>query len=200
MAQERKKVVTPPFRVSFPSVFTKSEFGEGKPKYSVVALFYPGKMNDKEKAQFKAMQGLLDEACRGKFGKPLVEMAKNPNFKRGLRKGEEKADLDGYGEGCVFATLSTLNRPGLIDKEKQPILSEEDFYAGCWARATVTAYGYDNKSKGVAIGLQNLQKLGEGDPFSSRVAAEEDFGDDADEVWGGSEVAPAAEGDDFLDS
>lgn len=197
MAQERKKVVTPPFRVSFPSVFEKSQFGEGKPKYGVTMLFYPEKMNDKEKAQFAAMKSILDEACRGKFGKPRAKLLENPNFKGGIRKGEEK-DLDGYGPGCLFAAASSQNRPGLIDKDRQPILSEEDFYPGCWARATVTAYAYDNKSKGVAFGLQNLQKLGDGESFRSSTPAEDDFEDDASEVWGGQEAAPSAEGDDFL--
>lgn len=196
---ERSKVTTPPFRVSFPAVFEKSQYGEGKPKYSVVMLFYPEKMNDKEKKRFSAMKGLLDEACRAKFGKSLKDMSKNPNFKPGIRKGEEKEDLDGYGEGMLFATASSLMQPGIIDRDRDPIINAEDFYAGCWSRATVTAYAYDNKSKGCAFGLQNLQKLGDDDSFSGRVGAEDDFEKDEDEVWEGDSAAPDAdEDDDFL--
>lgn len=90
----------------------------------------------------------------------------------------------------MFATASSKQRPGLVDRNKQPILTEEEFYPGCWARATVTAYSYDNVGKGVAFGLHNIQKLGDDENFTGRVAAEEDFGDDADDVWSGSDIAP----------
>lgn len=195
---ERTKVTTPPFRVSFPEVFEKKGYDGSEPKYSVTMLFYPGKMSDKEKAQFQAMKGILDEACRAKFGKPLKEMAENPNFKRGIRKGEEKPDSEGYGAGCIFAKASSLKQPGLIDRDRTPIMKEDDFYPGCWARATVTAYAYDNKSKGVAFGLQNLQKLGDDGSFSGRVAADDDFEKNENDVWEDTETAPALDEDDPL--
>lgn len=195
---ERTKVTSPPFRVSFPEVFEKKGYDGSDPKYSVVMLFYPAKFSKKEAAQFKAMKALLSEACDIKFSKPLDEMKKNPSFKRGLRMGEEKPDLDGYGEGCVFATASSKMQPGLIDRDRSPIMRPEDFYPGCWARATLTAYGYDNKSKGVAFGLQNLQKLGEGESFSGRTAADEDFENDEDDVWKDEETAPDLDEDDPL--
>lgn len=201
MAEQRSKVTTPPFRLSFPAVFEKSQYGDGQPKYSVVMLFYPDKMNDKEKAKYKAMRKLLSEACQIKFSKPLKEMAKNPNFKRGIRDGMEKEDLDGYGAGCKFATASSKMQPGIIDRDRDPILKSEDLYPGCWCRATVTAYGYDNKSKGVAFGLQNIQKLGEGESFSGRTDAEDDFDNDEDDVWADEDGSAAPDGnddDDFL--
>jgi len=162
---ERLKAVTPPFRVSFPAVFEASSYQGGDPKYSVVMLFYP----DKFKKLIKDLPG---------------------NFKKPLRDGAEKAHLDGYGEGMMFGTASSKQRPGLVDRTKQPILTEEEFYPGCWARATITAYPYDNVGKGVAFGLHNLQKLGDDENFTGRVAAEDDFGDDADDVWQGADIAP----------
>jgi len=39
----------------------------------------------------------------------------------------------------------------------------------------VRAFAYENKSKGIAFGLQNIQKLGDGEPFSGRVKAADDF-------------------------
>ncbi len=200
MAKERTKVTSPPFRVSFPEVFEKKGYDGSDPKYSVVMLFYPDKMTDPEKKRFVAMKAMLDEACREKFsGKSLSEMKKSPAFKRGLRLGEEKPDLDGYGEGCVFATASSKQQPGIIDLGRDPIIRAEDFYPGCWARATLTAYGYDNKSKGVAFGLQNIQKLGDDDSFSGRTAAEDDFDKDEDDVWAGNDAAaPDLDPDDPL--
>jgi hypothetical protein len=67
-------------------------------------------------------------------------------------------------------------QPGLVDQNLQRIISTDDFYSGCYARATITAYGYDKAgNKGVAFGLQNVQKLADGERFSGRTAAEDDF-------------------------
>ena len=185
---ERLKAVTPPFRVSFPAVFEASSYQGSDPKYSVVMLFYPDKFTDADKRAWVAVQAIADAASKDMFKKLVKDLP--GNFKKPLRDGAEKAHLDGYGEGMVFGTASSKQRPGLVDRNKQPILAEDEFYPGCWARATVTAYPYDNIGKGVAFGLHNLQKLGDDENFTGRVAAEDDFGDDADDVWQGADIAP----------
>lgn len=185
---ERLKAVTPPFRVSFPSVFEATSYQGSDPKYSVVMLFYPDKFTDADKRAWASVQAIADAASKDMFKKLVKDLP--GNFKKPLRDGAEKAHLDGYGEDMVFGTASSKQRPGLVDRERQPILAEDEFYPGCWARATVTAYPYDNIGKGVAFGLHNLQKLGDDDNFTGRVAAEDDFGDDADDVWQGADIAP----------
>ncbi len=179
MANKKKRVVlkTPPFRVSFPQVFEPESYDGGKPKYSVVALFYPGKMNEAEKKAFEAMKALAHEVGMDFHKTPLSEFAEL-GMKKPFRDGKQKKDMDGYGEGCVFCTLSSKMRPGLVDRNREPIINPEEFYPGCWGRASITCYGYDNKGKGVAFGLQNLQKLRDDESFSQRVAAEDDFDDD----------------------
>ena len=185
---ERLKAVTPPFRVSFPSVFEASSYQGSDPKYSVVMLFYPDKFTDADKRAWATVQAIADAASKDMFKKLVKDLP--GNFKKPLRDGAEKAHLDGYGEGMVFGTASSKQRPGLVDRQKQPILTEDEFYPGCWARATITAYPYDNIGKGVAFGLHNLQKLGDDENFTGRVAAEDDFGDDADDIWQGADIAP----------
>jgi hypothetical protein len=177
---ERKAVFTPPFRVSFPNVFRPTSYQGGDPKYSIVMLFYPANFNDKHKAAWKDVGRIANEAAIEAFKKPLKELP--DNFRKPFRKGEEKAHLDGYGEGCIFFSASSKQAPGVIDRNKANVL-EQDFYPGCWARASISAFAYDNKGKGVSFGLHNLQKLGEGENFSGRVAAEEDFGDNVDDVF-----------------
>lgn len=125
------------------------------------------------------------------------------------RNGATKT-LEGYGPGTQFASLTTKMRPGLIDARKRPIYSkfnEEDMakveklvaegkeedvdflvdegstvYAGCYMRATVSVYSYDNKGKGVAWGLMNVQKVKDGDRLDSRIDAAEDFEDDLEDM------------------
>lgn len=178
------KVVTPVFRVSFPAVFEAKSFDNGPPKFSVSAIWDPSRFTPAEKKLWDAMIGLADSVSMERFKKKMNDLP--GNFKKAIRDGAEKADLAGYGEGLLFANLSSKMKPGLIDRDRTPILSAEDFYPGCYARATITAYSYDNKGKGVAFGLQNLQKIAEGERLDSRTDAAEDFGDDdvADDRWG----------------
>lgn len=177
---ERKAIFTPPFRVSFPNAFRPSSYNGGEPKYSIAMLFYPAKFNEQAKKAWKEMGRIADEAALEKFKKRIKDFP--DNFRKPFRKGEEKAHLDGYGEGCIFASASSKQAPGVVDRNRENIL-EQDLYAGCWARASVTAFAYDNKGKGVAFGLHNIQKLGEGESFSGRIAAEEDFGDEVGDVF-----------------
>lgn len=193
--KERTKVVTPPFRVSFPAVFEAKSYDGGEAKFSTVAIFEPAKFSEADKKAWAAMHAIADESSRSMFKKPLKDLP--ANFKKPFRDGVEKAHLEGYGEGKVFMTLSSKQRPGLVDKDRQAIITQDEFYPGCWARATVTSYPYDNKGKGVAFGLHNLQKLGDDTNFSGRVAAEDDFEDDAGDVFQGA-AAGELEKDDPL--
>ena len=175
------KVQTPPFRVSFPSVFQKHSYKGSEPKYSVTMIFDVEKFSEADKEKYKNMRKLLSNACKEKFGKKIKDMGSS--FKRGLRQGSEKSDLEGYGEpGIMFAVAASKKMPGVVDRDKIEI-GEEDFYGGCYARATVSAYAYDNVGKGVAFGLHNIQKLGDGEDFTGRTNAKDDFADDADDVW-----------------
>lgn len=177
-----KKVVTPVFRVSFPAVFEAKSFDNGPPKFSVSAVWDPSRFTDAEKKLWQGMLDLCDEVSLERFKKKMGDLP--GNFKKAIRDGAEKADLAGYGEGLMFANLSSKMKPGLIDRDRTPILDAEDFYPGCYARATITAYSYDNKGKGVAMGLQNLQKVKDGERLDSRTDASEDFDDaEIDDRW-----------------
>jgi hypothetical protein len=174
-----RKVTTPKFRASFVYIFKPQPPMEGsantEPKYGVTMLFDQAAQKT---AEFKALKQLALTALREKFGdkpKPdgngwFVGM-KNP-----LRDGAEKAEMEGYGEGVIFASATSKMQPGLVDQGLSRIISEQDFFSGCYARATVTAYGFDKAgNKGVAFGLQNVQKLANGEAFSGRTAAEDEF-------------------------
>jgi hypothetical protein len=176
-----KKVVTPVFRVSFPSVFEASSWEGSAPKFEVTGLFDPSKFSEKDKERWRAMQALADEVSMDKFKKKVKDLP--GNCKKPFRDGAEKEDLEGFEEGKPFARMSSKLRPGLIDVDRTPITDESEFYPGCYARATVTAYAYDNVGKGVAFGLQNLQKVADGERLDSRTDAAEDFEDDIDDEW-----------------
>jgi hypothetical protein len=177
-----QKVITPVFRMSFPSLFEASSYEGGAPKYSVCAVFDPSKFTEADKKRWDAMAKLADEVSVGKFKKKIAALP--ANFKKPFRDGEEKADLSGFGEGKIFCNFGSKIKPGIVDRDNTPIVDEGEIYPGCYARATVTCFAYDNIGKGVSFGLQNVQKIKDGERLDNRTDATEDFGDEEiDSTW-----------------
>lgn len=182
MEIEKKKCMTPEFRVSFPHVFEKHTGFDGQePKYSLVMLF-------SKKTDLKDLKRAAFNAATEKFG-PKEKWPKN--LRLPFRNGDEKSDLAGY-EGTIFVTASSKLAPQVIGNKKVdgqfPRLEKDDglFYAGCYARATLIAFAYDKAgNKGVSFSLQNVQKLKDGEAFSGRKDADAEF----DEVDDGSDDA-----------
>lgn len=160
-------VMTPEFRVSFPVVFSpKLNDLSGKTEYSIVALFGKG-------ADLSALHAAAKAAIEDKWG---PDKSKHPKGLKSPFRDQGEKKYGGYEEGNTFMTFKSAQRPGLVNADKVDIIDERDFYAGCYARATVRAYAYDNKgNRGVAFGLQNIQKLREGEPLGGRVAPQKEF-------------------------
>lgn len=166
--------MTPEFRVSFASVFAPTAFMDQKAKYSLVMLF--------DKSQdISALKELANKTVIEKW----PDKEKRPkNLRNPFRDGdEEKPDVPGY-ENTIFTTCSSLKKPQVVDIERDLIFTEDEFYSGCFARATLTCFAYpsspekDRGNRGVAFGLQNVQKLRDGEPFTGRSSAAEDFSED----------------------
>lgn len=188
----QKKIMTPKFRVSFPNVFEARAVVAGqKPKYSLTMLFNMSEI-DKDPVQKKLWEEMVQAAkvtAAEKWPKALPANMQSP-----FRKGEEKEQYSGYGPGIIFVTASTTTRPGLVDAQMVKIIQPEDFYAGCYARATVNPYAWSYLGKnGVSFGLQNIQKLADGDAFSGRADAESDFDAQLDTNINGTSSISAAD-------
>lgn len=56
-------------------------------------------------------------------------------------------------------------------------LEKEEFKSGDYGRVTVNFYYFEVDSKGVAVGLNNIQKLLDGEPLGNSSSADDDFGD-----------------------
>lgn len=179
---QARKVTTPKFRAAFAWVFKPQPPMEGsgqtEGKYGVTMLF---DAEARKTVAYKNLLALATAAAKEKFGDKLKSDGNGwfHGLRNPIRNGDEKSELDGY-EGCMFASATTKMQPGVVDAQLNRIISDapdiDGFYSGCYARATVTAYGYDKAgNKGVAFGLQNLQKLADGEPFSGRARAENDF-------------------------
>lgn len=160
--KEIDKIVTPVFRVSFPQVFEAKSFEGAKPKFSIVMLF-------KKNENLQTMKELAKRALFNKWGNDLP-----PNLNTPFRDGNS-VDYDGY-ENIIYAPASSQYQPGIVDEQKQTLIDPKQFYAGCYAIASVNAYAYDVAgNKGVSFGLQNLMKMNDGEPLTGGATAEQDF-------------------------
>lgn len=169
MAKSNKvKVITGKVRFSYANVFTPvaSEEG-GDPKYGVSIII---SKDDKETVD-KINKAV--EECKASnaafFGGSVPKLLKG-----GLRDGDAERDDEAYANS-YFINANSFQKPGVVDVDLNPILNKDEFYSGCYGRASLTFYPYDGKSKGIACGLGNLQKLEEGDKLGGGASAATDF-------------------------
>lgn len=158
--QTVRKATTPVARVCFPNVFRKNEKSG---KYQLDLVF------DK-KADLSELKKMAQEAAKEYFGDTLPKNIRSP-FKFEPRKNQTTGEIyAGYDDMACYITVRSDSQPGVVDASLQEIIDEQDFYGGCYARATVTCFAYGGKKKGyvpgISFGLQNIQKLKDGEPFS----------------------------------
>ncbi len=160
-------IITPKFRCSFPWLFEAQPpmaGSTGPAMYSVVMLF--DKATD---------LSLLKAAASAAAAAMWPDKAKRPpNFRTPFRNGDEK-QIDGY-PGTIYVTAKSKTRPGVVDQNVKPIMSQDVLYAGCYCIAQVTCYAYSKAGNhGVAFGLSNVQKVADGEPFTARSKPEDVF-------------------------
>ena len=191
---ERVRLITPRFRVSFPDVFAKRVFqgqGEESGRYACAALFsgftvannatvikVPDAWTEGEKEKWKKLLAECNRVSLEAFKKPMKDLDRGV-YKLPFHRGEEK-EYAGYGPGVVYCTMSAKNfKPTVVDvRDLSAQIGSEEFYAGCYARASVTPFAFNNIGKGIALGLNHLQKLKEGERLDACTSAEDDLGAD----------------------
>jgi hypothetical protein len=171
--QPATKVVTGKVRLSYAHLFTPKAIEEGQePKYSVCLL-----IPKSDTATVKKINAAI-EAAKKAGEKILVNQnGKMPtNLKMPLRDGdEERADAPEYA-GHWFINANSAQKPGVVDQNVNPVLDQSEVYSGCYARASINFFAFNKAgNKGIGCGLNNVQKLADGEPLSGRTRAEDDF-------------------------
>jgi hypothetical protein len=170
MTQTTKvKVVTGNVRFSYANVFQpKASMEGGTPKYSV-SIIIPKSDKDTISRLQKAFED-TKAASATLFGGTVPK-----NLKGGLRDGDAEKDDPVYA-GSYFINANSVQKPGVVDAELNPIINADEFYSGCYGRASVTFYPYNAQgSKGIACGLNNIQKLEDGEKLGGGSNAAADF-------------------------
>jgi hypothetical protein len=158
-----ENIITPEFRAAFISVHkaTSQKNADGttsKPKFSIRAVFPAD-------ADLKQMKGEAQDAAEGKWGAGKVPKTMRSPFRL---NAELDKPVPGIPDDWIVMTFSANEdrRPGVVDASLQDIIDPTQVYNGAWFRAQVRAFAYENAgNKGVSFGLQNVQKLRDGDPL-----------------------------------
>jgi hypothetical protein len=121
------------------------------------------------------------------------------SFKLPIHDGDEDKPDDEVYAGHVYLNAYANTKPGIAraigkgadGKTKfQEITDTTEVYSGCYAKVSINFYIYDNQSKGIGVGLNNIVKVQDGESLGGRSSVNEDFGD---------EEFDDDEDDDFLD-
>ena len=181
MMKNPTKVITgPKTRWSYANVWQPKSINGGTPKYSV-SLIIPKSDTvtvNKIKSAIQAAYEEGESKLKGN-GKsvPSLKAIKTP-----LRDGDlERPDDDAY-KNSYFVNANSTTAPGVVDADRQPIIDTSEVYSGVYGRASINFYAFNsNGNKGIACGLNNLQKISNGEPLGGRSRAEDDFADEEDD-------------------
>ena len=176
-ANPTKVITGPKIRRSYANVWEPKSIKGGAPKYSV-SLIIPKSDTKTVTAVKNAIQAAYDEGQSKLKGNsksvPALSTIKNP-----LRDGDAERPDDETHKDSYFVNANSATAPGIVDAARQPILERSEVYSGVYGRASINFYAFNsNGNKGIACGLNNLQKISDGEPLGGKTRAEDDFADE----------------------
>lgn len=182
-------IITCEGRFSFVNVFKPQKDDDGNDRYGLTFLFpdpktLSGAALAEYEACIKALKADAARAAKEKWGDKIPTNLRSPFRDQGEKQYE------GYVPGAIFINATSRQKPGVVDAQVQDIIDPSQLYSGAYGRISVRAFAYDQKgNRGVAFGLQNVQKTRDGEPLGGRTRPQDDFKPIAD--VGGDAAATA---------
>lgn len=166
-------------RWSYCNAWEPKAINGGTPKYSVSLIIPKSDTVTVEKIK-AAIQAAYEEGASKLKGNgktvPALSALKTP-----LRDGDLERPDDAAYANSYFVNANSATAPGIVDAACQPIIDRSEVYSGVYGRASINFYAFNsNGNKGIACGLNNLQKIRDGEPLGGKSRAEDDFADDDD--------------------
>ena len=157
----------------------RPEADTGTPKYSVSLIIPKSDTTTVNKIK-AAIQAAYEEGESKLKGNgrtvPPLSALKTPLRDGDLERPDDEAYKDAY-----FVNANSSTAPGIVDADRQPIIDTSEVYSGVYGRASINFYAFNsNGNKGIACGLNNLQKIRDGEPLGGKTRAEDDFAEDDD--------------------
>ena len=176
----RTKVITSKrTRLSYANLWEPKSVNGGPAKYSV-SLIIPkdDPCIEKIRAAIEAAYEEGESKLKGNGRSvPALSAIKTP-----LHDGDlERPDDPAYA-GCYFVNANSTTAPGIVDAACNPILERSEVYSGIYGRASINFYAFNSSgNRGIACGLNNVQKISDGEPLGGKSRAEDDFASDDDD-------------------
>ena len=180
LASPMKVITGKDTRWSYANVWEAKSINGGTPKFSVSLIIPKADTATVQKVK-AAIQAAYEEGQAKLKGNgrtvPPLSAIKTP-----LRDGDTERPDDPAYAGCYFINANSATAPGIVDADCNPILSRSEVYSGVYGRASINLYAFKSHgTKGIACGLNNLQKIRDGEPLGGKASAASDFSTDADE-------------------
>lgn len=169
-------ITTGKVRASYVSIFQPSTpQGGGEPKYSM-SLLIPKSDTATLNSVYAEIEKAKQEGAQTTFNGNIPVACKTTLYDG---DGVQPSGVP-FGEECrghMVLRTSAKIKPSIVGLDMQEILNPADVYSGCYVRANVNFYAYSNTmNRGIGCGLNAVQKIGDGEPLTARVSAEEAFG------------------------
>ena len=145
------------------------------PKYSVTVLLPKSDIATKARLD-AAYQAAVNAGVSTKWNGVMPPKIECPIYDGdGVRSNGEP-----FGEECkgnwVF-TASNKNPVAVVDIGTNPIIDPNEIYSGMYARVCISFYAYAQAGKrGIACGLEAVQKIEDGEPLAGKVSIADAFG------------------------
>ena len=190
MGNPAKVVTGKKTRFSYCNVWEpKSSYG-GAPRYSV-SLIIPKSDKKTVDALYAAQEAAYEkdkDKLKNRNGSvpPLDPTA----IKLAIRDGDKDRAGDPAYVGCLFVNATSEHPPKLFDIDGNEIIDRSELYSGCYGKASITFFAFNtNGNRGIACGLNGLQKIRDGEPLGGRGNVLADFmnsddDDDDEELLG----------------
>ena len=122
------KVITGKVRFSYANVFEPTAMQDGQtPKYNVSII-----ISKSDTKTVEAIKKAIEAAKEAGKSKIADKNGKIPvNLKTPLRDGDEERPDDPAYENSYFINANSERKPGIVDRDLNPIMSRDDFYSGC---------------------------------------------------------------------
>ncbi|MHB1681621.1 MAG: DUF2815 family protein [Bacilli bacterium] len=172
-----QRVVSGRVRMSYVHLLVPRAFAGREPRYSVTMIIPKADVVMKQRID-AAISAAVQDGITSRWGGVLPPLltypiydgdAVNPN--NGLPFGDECR-----GHWVMTATSKPDRKPDLRDAWLNPILDATQVYSGMYGRVSFRMFAYaTGGKKGIGCGLNNVQKLEDGEPLAGGPRAEEDF-------------------------
>lgn len=175
------KVITGPnTRWSYANVWEPKSINGSTPKYSVSLIIPKSDKVTVEKIK-KAIQAAYEEGQSKLKGNgktvPALSVLKTPLSDGDLERPDDETYANSY-----FINANSATAPGIVDADRNTIIDRSEVYSGVYGRASINLYAFNsNGNKGIACGLNNLQKIKDGEPLGGKSRAEDDFATEDDD-------------------